>query len=83
MNAVEYEMVRDLFPNPTPCDSWVPLQNGFEGLVTARGAYRLRRRVTLSGGFQLFEIFSLTRGRGLQPIGFARPEGVIAEKVCK
>ena len=61
----EYERVRALFPSAVPCGVWVPLQNGFEGLATSRGAYRLRRPITLAGR-RKWEVFTLTRKGGLR-----------------
>lgn len=60
----DFERVRALFPDPLPCGVWVPLQSGFEGLVTARGAYRLRKRVQIAGQAK-FDIYRLTLKGGL------------------
>lgn len=66
----DYEKVKSLFPDPTPCGVWLELQNGFQGLVTDRGAYRLRRKVNLGAGLIRFEIFTLTRKVGLKSQGY-------------
>jgi hypothetical protein len=61
----DFERVRALFPVPLPCGVWVPLQNGFEGFITVRGAYRLRKRVTVAGRVK-FDLYTLTRKGGLK-----------------
>lgn len=67
----DYEKVKALFPASITCGTWYPLQNGFEGMVTERGAWRVRRPVRLAGESR-FEIFTLTRKGGLRSTGFAR-----------
>jgi len=66
----EYDKVKALFPDSPTCGVWHPLPNGFEGMVSERGAWRLRRRVRLAGEPR-FELFSLTRKGGLRSVGFA------------
>lgn len=67
----EYEKIKALFPARPTCGTWYPLRNGFEGMVTERLAYRIRRRVRLAGELR-FEMFTLTRKGGLRSTGFAR-----------
>ena len=69
----DYERVKALFPKPTPCGVWLDLQNAFQGYVTPRGAYCLRRPVILSGGLRRYEMFRLTPKGGMQFEGYAQP----------
>ena len=60
----DYEKVRALFPSPLTCNTWFTLQNGFEGLVTSRGACRLRKPV-LIGGCPRWDIYRVTPKGGM------------------
>lgn len=68
----DYTKIAGLFPSTCPCDVWLPLQNGFEGLLTSRGAYRLRRLVRLFQDDFSYEIFSVTCAKGVGHMCYAK-----------
>ena len=67
----DYEKVKAILPTSMKCDVWHEVQNGFEALVTERGAYKMRRKVK-NGAWIGYELFSLTPKGGLKSIGIVR-----------
>lgn len=64
----DYDRVRALFPDSCHVGVWVTLRNGFEGLITARGAVRLRKPVLIAGR-PSWDLFNCTKSGGLVRAG--------------
>lgn len=70
----DFDRIKALFPMPCKCNVWIDVQNGFQGMITSRGAYRMRRIVRFPSGLKRYEIFSVTKAGGMKSTGYAMCE---------